>query len=141
MTTGIYTASKTAHADKWRALRDSGWPIISTWIDEAGVGETASFEDLWLRCIGEAKSAGAVLLYREPGEVLKGAFIEAGAALASNVPVYAVGCGEFSFVNHPMVWQYGSIEEALGVIVKVFRERRALEEAKGDAVEKRESGE
>ena len=32
----IYTASKTKHADKWRALRSAGYPIISTWIDEAG---------------------------------------------------------------------------------------------------------
>lgn len=113
---GIYTASKTAHADKWRALRASGVPVISTWIDEAGVGETADFSDLWLRCIGEASRAEAVLLFREPGEVLKGAFIEAGAALACGVPVHAIGCGEFSFVNHPLVTQHESVVSALAAI-------------------------
>lgn len=113
MSQSIYTASKTAHAHKWRELRDAGWPVISTWIDEAGVGETASFEDLWTRCIGEAASADAVLLYREPGEVLKGAFIEAGAALASGKPVHVVGCAEFSFVSHPLVVQHPNLETAL----------------------------
>lgn len=106
MSPAIYTASKTVHAPRWREMRAAGWSVISTWIDEAGAGETACFEDLWKRCIGEAASADAVLLYREPGEVLKGAFIEAGAALASGKPVHAVGCAEFSFVSHPLVVQH-----------------------------------
>ncbi len=110
---GIYVASKTAHAMMWRTYRLNGWPIISTWIDEAGVGESASLEDLWRRCIDEAKGARAVLLYREPGEVLKGAFVEAGAALANGVPVHAVGCGEFSFVNHRLVTQHATLDDAL----------------------------
>jgi hypothetical protein len=112
----IYTASKTKHADKWKALRAGGWPIISTWIDEAGEGESADLEDLWLRCVGEAKSAAAVLLYCEPGDVLKGAFIEAGAAMASGVPVYAVGCDQYSFVNHPGVHIFTSLDTALTAI-------------------------
>lgn len=112
----IYTASKTVHADKWRKLRADGMAINSTWIDEAGVGETSSFEDLWLRCVREASSANAVLLYREPGEVLKGAFIEAGAALSQGVPVHAIGCCEFSFVNHPLVTQHSTLDEALASI-------------------------
>ena len=113
---GIYTASKTAHANRWRDLRASGWPIVSTWIDDAGQGETTSFEDLWLRCISEAASAYAILLYREPGEVLKGAFIEAGVALASGKPVHAIGCGEFSFVNHPLVTQHETLDAALAAL-------------------------
>lgn len=114
----IYTASKTTHAHKWRELRSAGWPVIATWIDESGPGETADFSDLWTRCVSEAASAMAVLLYREPGEVLKGAFVEAGAALASGVPVHAIGCGEFSFVNHPLVTQHATIDAALTAIRK-----------------------
>lgn len=109
----IYTASKTKHADKWRQLRAEGWPIISTWIDEAGVGQSASLSDLWHRCIQEATIAECVLLYREPGEVLKGAFIEVGAALAHGNVVYAVGCEEFSFINHVGVKQCPTIAAAL----------------------------
>ena len=111
----IYTASKTQHADKWKALRARGFPIISTWIDEAGVGETQSFSDLWTRCILEAKSCDLLLCYREPGEVLKGAFIEVGAALASGKPVAVVGDFDgMSFLHHPLVSVYPSIDAALG---------------------------
>lgn len=113
---GVYTASKTVHADKWRALRDDGWPIVATWIDEAGVGETECFTDLWERCVREASNASAVLLYREAGEVLKGAFIETGAALSNGVPVHAVGCSEFSFVNHRLVTQHDTLSAALSSI-------------------------
>lgn len=109
---GIYIASKTKHADKWRAMRADGWPIISTWIDEAGPGETEDFTDLWRRCVDEAKSAGALLVYREPDEVLKGAFVEVGAALAAGVPVVAVGCDEFSFSHHSLVERCKTLGEA-----------------------------
>jgi len=98
---GIYIASKVAHAVKWRDLRDvEGEPIISTWIDEAGVGESASLKDLWHRCVHEASNAAALIIYREPGEILKGAWVELGAALANGVPVFAVGIEEFTVANH-----------------------------------------
>ncbi|MES0071850.1 hypothetical protein [Mesorhizobium sp. M0058] len=112
----IYTASKTVHAAKWKQLRSDGWPIISTWIDEAGAGETVDFADLWSRCVDEAANASAVLLYREPGEVLKGAFIEAGVALAAGKPVLAIGCEEFSFVNHPLVTQFADVPAVLAAL-------------------------
>lgn len=78
----IYVASKTAHASMWREYRSVGAPIISTWIDEAGAGETTDFADLWTRCVMEARDALCLVLYRLPGEILKGALVEAGAALA-----------------------------------------------------------
>lgn len=109
----IYMASKTAHAPRWRQLRAEGVPIISTWIDEAGKGETADFTDLWERCVDEAATATAVIVYREPGEVLKGAFVEVGAALSMGVSVYAVGCDEFSFVHHAGVTRFDSLAAAL----------------------------
>ena len=111
--TGIYIASKTIHAPKWRALRDEGHPIISTWIDEAGIGETKSFPQLWMRCIGEASLCSALIVYREPDEVLKGGFIEVGAALGNDKHVYAIGCEAYSFVNHPNVYRCRSMESAL----------------------------
>lgn len=102
--TDIYTASKTAHASKWRQLRADGAKIISTWIDESGVGETASFTDLWIRCVNEAASCDVLIAYREPGEILKGAFIEIGAALASGKTVILVGDFDgMSFTSHPLV--------------------------------------
>ena len=109
----IYIASKTKHADKWCGLRDEGYPINSTWIDEAGVGETSDFTDLWMRCIREASGADALIVYRERDEVLKGAFVEVGAALSNGVRVYAVGCGDLSWKNHPLVAECPSLDTAL----------------------------
>lgn len=115
----IYTASRTRHANRWRELRASGIPIISTWIDEAGPGESASMVDLWDRCINEAGAADALILYREDGEELKGAIAETGAALLAGKPVFAVGFdGEgdlkaFSFLNHRLVTRCESVEVAL----------------------------
>ena len=100
---GIYIASKTKHAPKWRALRANGIPIISTWIDEAGEGETSDYADLWCRCISESKNAAALILYVEEGDVLKGAYVEMGAAVGAGVPVFAVGPIPMSFVEAKLV--------------------------------------
>lgn len=102
--TGIYIASKTIHAERWRNYRRDCIPIISTWIDEAGVGESADLSDLWCRCIAEAMEADILVAYQAPGEVWKGAFIEIGAALAAQKPVLVVGPNaELSFAKHPLV--------------------------------------
>lgn len=117
MMSRIYIASKARHAHLWRELRDAGVPIISTWIDEAGPGETSDFANLWERCIHESAECDALIVYREYGDVLKGAFIETGSALASGKPVYAVGfSGNDSFLNHPLVTDCSSVAHALHLI-------------------------
>lgn len=112
----IYTASKVKHAAVWRKLRDGGVPINSTWIDEAGEGDSSDLVDLASRCINEARSASAIVLYCEPGELLKGALFEAGAALAAGVPVFCVGtCDSLSktFNRHPLWHTAESVEVAI----------------------------
>jgi len=112
---GIYIASKTKHADRWRFLRDKvGEPIISTWIDEAGPGESADLDDLWSRCISEASSCQVLIVYRERDEILKGAWVEVGAALASGIPVYAIGLDEFSLAKHKRLTHFRDMAEAIG---------------------------
>lgn len=116
---GIYIASKSRHASKWLALRNAGQPVISTWIDEAGEGETSDWCDLWGRCISEASSASGLLLYGEPGEELHGALIEAGAALAANVPVALVGpCHGFKRARYhqSVVGEFATVEQALAAL-------------------------
>lgn len=113
---GIYIASKTKHGPRWRAMRDAGVPILSTWIDEAEEGATSDWQDLWRRCVSESSAADALIVYREPGEVLKGAFVEMGAALACGIHVYAVGLDEFSVRHHPLVRSVASLDEALAAI-------------------------
>ena len=105
----------------WRKMRDgAGAPIISTWIDEAGEGETASFAELWERIEREVKSSTRLVFFATEGDPpFKGAFVEVGMALAASVPVVAVidkieleprsfrPLG--SWLNHPLV----TIEPAL----------------------------
>lgn len=88
----IYTASKTKHAQKWRDLRASGHNVISTWIDEAGEGESSDLHSLCQRCINECEGCDAMIVYREDGDYLKGAFIEMGIALTGRFrPIVLVG--------------------------------------------------
>ncbi|UIK04874.1 hypothetical protein [Neorhizobium galegae] len=110
---GIYIASKTKHADRWRRLREAGFPIISTWIDEAGAGESGDLSDLWRRCILEASTASALVLYREPADVLKGGWVELGAALACGVPVFAVGIEEFTIAKNKRIRHFATLHAAL----------------------------
>lgn len=109
----IYTASKTIHAPKWRLLRDAGWPIISTWIDNAEVGQTSDFDDLWQRCLGESAVCKTFLIYRELDEVLKGAWIELGVALTNEARVLAVGIEEFTIAKFSKIEHFPTVMDAL----------------------------
>jgi hypothetical protein len=85
MSDKIYIASRASLPERsaqWRALRAHGHNIISSWIDEAGEGETADFADLWDRITQEIASADKLVLYAETNDFpLKGALIEVGIAL------------------------------------------------------------
>lgn len=88
----IYVASRAsiiARAEMWRTLRDDeGWNITSTWIDEAGEGETADFTELWDRIMREIAAARKVVFFALPSDFpLKGAILEAGIALGMGKPV------------------------------------------------------
>jgi hypothetical protein len=115
-TGGIYIASKTKHAKVWKAYRDAGFPLASTWIDEAGKGETENFADLWMRCVWEATNCAVLIAYREKDEVLKGAMIEIGCAIASGRLVLLCGDWEgFSFTAHPLVKIVENINNAFAI--------------------------
>jgi hypothetical protein len=122
-TTTIYAASRASLPDRpamWRRLRDEfGWPIVSTWIDEAGPGETACFGELWSRIAGEVRACDLLVLYAGPGDLpLKGALVEVGMALGLGKPVAAVlpgvelglGCRPVgSWLMHPLVTVYDDL--------------------------------
>lgn len=123
---GVYMASKTAHAGRWRDLRKQGFPVACTWIDEAGAGETADFPDLWARCIREAATAAALILYCEPGEILKGALVEVGAALAAGVPVLWVGpAGSHTVTQHAGVRWCDMLDAALAAARAIEADRKS----------------
>lgn len=84
--TKFYVASRASLPERpamWRELRQGGVSITSSWIDEAGDGETECLTILWLRIADEVRRADALILYAEPDDFpLKGALIEVGMALA-----------------------------------------------------------
>jgi len=116
----IYTASKTKHAHKWIELRNNGVNVISTWIDEAGQGQTKDMADLCRRCIQESIDCDAMIVYAEEGDYLKGAFIEMGIALSvPSKPIVLVGevlpFGS-AFTYAPQVFRAKTIEAALELL-------------------------
>lgn len=135
MSPRVYVASRTNHAAMWKRLRASGLPIISSWIDEAGPGETADLSELWERVEEEVTGADMLLLYVRPDDFpLKGALIEVGMALASSTPVIIVApeC-DFaapsyrpigSWIKHPLVSRAASIVEAC----EMFQSATGMEE-------------
>ena len=95
--------------------------MVSTWIDEAGPGESKSLRDLWRRCIQEASTAECLIVYREPSEALKGGWIEVGAALSRDVPVFGVGIEEFTVAHDERVRHFPNLDfaiEAARAVVK-----------------------
>lgn len=123
---GIYPASKTKHAGMWRELRKQGYPIIGTWIDEAGEGESASYEELSLRCISECRSAAVTILFCQYDETLKGALIEVGIALAAGRSVFCVGGNNETmsrvFRKHANWREFETIEEAIDAAIAHVKE-------------------
>lgn len=124
---GIYIASRVKHADKWKALRARGVPFISTWIDEAGEGETPDFGELWDRIHDEVLFSHCLILYVEPDDFpLKGALVEVGIALEADVRVVVVAPGVVlegrtmrplgSWLHHRLVRRCASLDEALGLL-------------------------
>lgn len=123
---GIYVASRASVPERpamWRRLRSEGWRITSTWIDEAGEGETDSFMGLWWRIEQEVRAADGLVLYAQPEDLpLKGALVEVGMALGMGKPVAAVLPGVQleprtmrpvgSWLAHPRVVICPSIVEA-----------------------------
>lgn len=124
----IYIASRASIPERarlWREYRRRGVPITSSWIDEDGEGQTASFTDLWNRITREIAAADRLVLYAEPDDFpLKGALIEAGIALGMKrevtvcLPRVEVHSRTFrpigSWIAHPLVVREDSIEKAMG---------------------------
>lgn len=117
---GIYVASKTKHTHIWKHYRELGYPIISTWIDEAGVDESKDLSDLWVRCINEASDCSLLIAYIEEGDILKGAYVEIGAALGNRKHVFLVGNFPGSFDNHPLITKFTTLEEAFNNYSQIF---------------------
>lgn len=123
---GIYVASRASvpeRAEMWRRLRSEGWPIVSSWIDEDGPGQTGDMAELWPRIAREVTGAAGLVLYVEQDDFpLKGALVEVGMSLATGVPVVVVApsveiesrtCRPLgSWMRHPLVSTAASVLDA-----------------------------
>lgn len=136
----VYVASRASIPERgamWRRFREQGVNIVSSWIDEDGKGQTASYRELWDRITRELAMAERVVLYAEEGDFpLKGALIEAGIALGMNKPVTVCLPGVDvrlpslrpigSWIAHKLVIRQDQVERALdfreldlGVVVAI----------------------
>lgn len=115
----IYVSSKLRHKDMWLKLREQeGWPIISSWIDGDKLEETYDLAYMWVRYFNEISRSDALVLYVEPGLVLKGALIEVGAALYDGQEVVVIWDGTLpdlqtlvgTWIYHPAVTVVKDIE-------------------------------
>jgi nucleoside 2-deoxyribosyltransferase len=114
----IYTASKPRHAPRWRMLRNLGFNVIATWIDLCDNNDDPidDWVKLWLDCVREASAADITLVYIEPGDELRGSYIEMGVALASGKRVFLVNPGKVTVtdaVHHPLVTEFSNLGDAL----------------------------
>lgn len=124
--TRVYFASKTRHADKWldmiKYLNNVGIEVCSTWIHEAGEGQTRDFGDLWHRCIRESSECDFLILYyQEDDKPLKGALIEAGSALSHGRPVLFVGPRDGGYLGNvlrnPRIRQFDTMDDAIKYVL------------------------
>lgn len=127
----VYVASRASLPERpamWRGLRAAGWDITSSWIDEAGEGQTACFTGLWKRIEEEIRRSRGLILYAEEQDMpLKGALIECGIALGMGKPVAVVLPGVRleprsmrpvgSWLAHPLVSIHETLEAAHAAVV------------------------
>lgn len=119
---GIYVASKVKHAELWKALAKRRLPICSRWLDYANTD--CDYAKLWSVIVEDLKSCDALVFYiaDEDDFPIKGAFVEAGAALALSKPIFiAIGDPTMdvhgrplgTWIQHPLVRYCRSLDEAL----------------------------
>lgn len=122
----VYVASKAVHGDRWVKLRQSlreketDVEIVSTWIDEAGEGQTADYGELSQRCFREISAADALWLFCLPDEILKGALVEVGMALALGKKVIYTGPVNAPSISrvfrcHPL-WYEAQVDKVIGFL-------------------------
>jgi hypothetical protein len=129
----IYCASKSRFWPWWAALRASGLPIVSSWIDwPHNIDDSEPSTDEWRthseQCITQAANCDILLLYCDRDDVRHfGSLLEAGAALGAGRQVFLVSRHPWPFLrNHPKCRSFESLASAVNAI----RARAAGEEAR-----------
>jgi hypothetical protein len=117
----VYIASCVRHAELWRAIHTtpdihfvSRWPFLEPFIDP----DPANSRKIWLDDMADVRGCHALIVYAVEGDHLRGALVEAGAALALGRMVIVVGehpdYGSWQY--HPNVTHVATLENALDAV-------------------------
>jgi hypothetical protein len=82
----IYIASKAKHRPRWREFRDLDDRFIG--VDDPN---QIDYPKHWKECVQDVKDCDVLVMYVETGEVMKGALIELGMALAQGKEIIVAG--------------------------------------------------
>ena len=125
----IYTASKLRHGHMWRKICDNRSDVIlhARWLKHIPIGtpdDPMNAPAFWLQDQQDIRDSDAVLVYAEPTDMLRGALVEVGMALAYGVPVIVVGDHEDygTWRWHPLVHWAPDIDAAIA-LAKTFKHR------------------
>ncbi|AEG53145.1 nucleoside 2-deoxyribosyltransferase [Sinorhizobium meliloti] len=95
----IYTASKLRHAEWWRQLRQE-WPEFD-WVSRWPVEHCGNIPDsdtfarwFWMQDIEDVSRCDVCVVFADGNDHLRGALVEAGAAIALHKTVIVVGAHE-----------------------------------------------
>lgn len=131
----VYTASKLHRHTVWTKLRkDPDWDFVhftASWIDDPHIqtemaGQVVGpqiMEENWIKNQDDVEKSNFLLVY-SGGDVLRGALIETGIAIACGVPVVAVAVSaENSWVFHPLVTRIPTLREAREFLLGEYGKR------------------
>ena len=128
----VYTASRWDNGVVWNKMkREKNFPLFfhARWLvhfeNEAEATSERAFH-YWQENIDDVLSADCVLFYAQRDDVLGGALVEVGAALANDIPVFIVGENEAirCWQYHPAVKYVGKDMEEAILIIKNYPDRR-----------------
>lgn len=120
----VYIASSMRHGPLWQAWasahleKSRGFRVISRWPVHAAdeLAETPGNAKLfWQHDIEDVLSADLLLCYAADGDTPRGALVETGVALASGIPVLAVGPATLlgTWIHHSGVYHVEDLTAAL----------------------------
>lgn len=91
----IYLASKLKHAERWRQLANDNprhtftarWPYIVGYVDDS----PKNANNFWEHDFNDIDFCDALIVVADPDDVLRGALVEVGYAIAKGKHVIVVG--------------------------------------------------
>lgn len=138
----VYPSSKVKHALMWRELQNTvphvffnaRWPHRAKKESELNHDD---FRDLWMECKEDIMDSDAVLVYAEDGEVLKGALVEVGIAIANDIPVILVTTDENrlaygTWIHTDGVEWVDTLDEAMNLLYRWTKKGRREEQRRVD---------